>query len=72
MYCVFPELIVEDFSSPTKHPLTTPKISAVYCLAVHSEGLWLLSGLEVSVSISVSDARTAESTYKRFDMKKGK
>ena len=27
--------------------MNAPKISAVYCLAVHSEALWLLSGLEV-------------------------
>ena len=30
-----------------KHSMDAPKISAVYCLAVHSEALWLLSGLEV-------------------------
>src|SRR5271156_2130249 len=36
------------FSTPVKHSTNAPKISSVYCLAVHSEALWLLSGLEVS------------------------
>jgi transcriptional activator SPT8 len=35
------------FSTPVKHSMNAPKISSVYCLAVHSEGLWMLSGLEV-------------------------
>lgn len=40
-------LIADDFSTPVKSHSNAPKISAVYCLAVHSEALWLLSGLEV-------------------------
>ena len=32
-----------------------PKISAVYCLAVHSEALWLLSGLEVDPRFDMAD-----------------
>src|ERR1700733_10550166 len=40
-------LIADDFSTPIKNSMHAPKISSVYCLAVHSEALWLLSGLEV-------------------------
>ena len=35
--------------------MNPPKISAVYCLAVHSEALWLLSGLEVVSPPGVAD-----------------
>ena len=40
-------LTVDDLLTPVKSAVNPPKISAVYCLAVHSEALWLLSGLEV-------------------------
>lgn len=40
-------LMEDDFSTPVKSSMNAPKISSVYCLAVHSEALWLLSGLEV-------------------------
>ena len=38
-----------------KHSTNAPKISAVYCLAVHSEALWLLSGLEVYLRFGMAD-----------------
>ena len=38
-----------------KHSTNAPKISAVYCLAVHSEALWLLSGLEAHPYLSIAD-----------------
>lgn len=40
-------LTVDDLLTPVKSAVNPPKISAVYCLAVQSEALWLLSGLEV-------------------------
>ena len=38
---------IDEFSTPVKGA-QLPRLSAVYCLAAHCEGLWLLSGLEVS------------------------
>ena len=38
-----------------KHSTSPPKISAVYCLAVHSEALWLISGLEVYPCFGTAD-----------------
>jgi hypothetical protein len=40
-------LNVDEFSTPVKSFMHAPKISAVFCLAVQTEALWLLSGLEV-------------------------
>ena len=48
-------LTVDDFSTPVKSSMIAPKISSVYCLAVHSEALWLLSGLEVCSFTEISD-----------------
>jgi transcriptional activator SPT8 len=66
-------LMEDDFSTPVKSSMNAPKISAVYCLAVHSEALWLLSGLEVSLlSISQLTTRVAVSISKQSVTKKAK
>lgn len=44
---IYAILTLDDLSTPVKYSMTAPKISSVYCLAVQSEALWLLSGLEV-------------------------
>ena len=64
-------LMLDYFSTPMKHSMNAPEISAVYCLAVHSEALWLLSGLEVCISIcDFNECRAEVSICKPYGTKK--
>jgi hypothetical protein len=63
--------MLDELSTPMKHTIP-PKIFAVYCLAVHSEALWLLSGLEVVPVDILVNSRAEALIYRLYDTRKEK